>query len=141
MRKKYLHAPKGNGAINLYLDSLDAYKNAFLTNHDELKSWRKVAEPYKIYPSMARMIANGHSPGNKIRSKLGLPPMDKVPVCRTCGIVHTTKRCIGTNHRPRPPRIAIRLDNPESAVRSIKGHMDSEVIAELIEILQEANDG
>ena len=37
--------------------------------------------------------------------------------------------------RPRPPRIAIRLDNPESAARSIMKNMDQEVIGELIELL------
>lgn len=38
---------------------------------------------------------------------------------------------------PRPPRIAIRLDNPESAARSIQNNMDPGVIGELIELLQE----
>ncbi len=38
--------------------------------------------------------------------------------------------------RPRPPRIAIRLDNPESAARSIKGHMPLEVRKKLIELLR-----
>ena len=40
---------------------------------------------------------------------------------------------------PRPPRIAIRLDNPESAARSIKGHMDRRVMAEMIALLKEGN--
>jgi hypothetical protein len=39
--------------------------------------------------------------------------------------------------RPRPPRIAIRLDNPESAARSIRTHMDPEVMDELIALLKE----
>lgn len=39
--------------------------------------------------------------------------------------------------RPRPPRISIRLDNPESAARSIEGHMEPEIMNELIELLQE----
>lgn len=43
--------------------------------------------------------------------------------------------------RPRPPRISIRLDNPESAAYSIRGHMDKELIEELIKLLNmEVND-
>ena len=38
---------------------------------------------------------------------------------------------------PRPPRISIRLDNPESAARSIKGHMEPDMIAKLVELLKE----
>jgi hypothetical protein len=37
---------------------------------------------------------------------------------------------------PRPPRIAIRLDNPESAALSIQNNMRPDVIAELIELLK-----
>ena len=37
---------------------------------------------------------------------------------------------------PRPPRIAIRLDNPESAAMSIQNNMEPEVMAELIELLE-----
>ena len=38
--------------------------------------------------------------------------------------------------RPRPPRIAIRLDSPESAAKSIQKHMDLEVLTRLIELLK-----
>ncbi len=38
---------------------------------------------------------------------------------------------------PRPPRISIRLDNPESAARSIEKHMDPGIINQLLELLQE----
>ena len=38
---------------------------------------------------------------------------------------------------PRPPRIAIRLDNPESAARSIKGHMEAGVVEDLVDLLKE----
>ena len=135
MRKNYLHAPNGNAGPIQYLDSIDAYQNAFLATHEEKRSWRKVGDPYKIHPSMARMIANGHDPGNRIREKLRLPDKEKVEVCRSCGVAHTTKRCTSTNHRPRPPRISIRLDNPESAARSIRGSMVGELIRELVKLL------
>lgn len=39
--------------------------------------------------------------------------------------------------RPRPPRIAIRLDNPESAARSIMKHMGSGLIGDLVNLLKE----
>lgn len=121
----------------MYLDSLDAYKNAFLAEHEKVKSWRVVVDnkPYKIYPNMARLIAKGYDPGNKIRRILHLPDKQAVEVCH-CGVAHTTKRCTSSNHRPRPPRIAIRLDNPESAARSIQKHMDPELMAELVELLK-----
>jgi hypothetical protein len=37
--------------------------------------------------------------------------------------------------KPRPPRISIRLDNPESAARSIQKHMEAGVVAEMIGLL------
>ena len=43
--------------------------------------------------------------------------------------------------RPRRPRISIRLDNPESAARSIKGHMERVLIDALIKLLQEDDHG
>jgi hypothetical protein len=135
MRKKYLHAPKGNGRVDRYLDSLNAYKNAFLAEHAKVASWRKVAEPYKIHPNMARMIANGYDPGNRIREKLRLPDKEAVEMCPECGKVLTPYHRCGSNHRI--PRIAIRLDNSESAARSIIKHMDPGVVTELVELLQE----
>jgi len=137
MRKNHLHAPKGNSGVILYHNSIDAYKNEFLAYHGKVASWRKVAEPYSIHPNMARLIANGYDPGNRIREKLRLPDKAKVEVCRSCGVAHTTKRCTSTNHSPRPPRISIRLDNPESAARSIEKHMEPDLIVELIELLKE----
>ena len=136
MRKKNLHAPNGNVGAILYLDSLDAYKNAFLAEHDNVSSWRRVARPYDLHPNMARLIANGYDPGNKIREKLRLPDKEAVEMCPECGKVLTLyHRCGSNNHRV--PRIAIRLDNPGSAAASIKGYMDQAVIRELRELLEE----
>lgn len=47
-------------------------------SHEISKSWRNTAAPYGLHPSMARMIANGYIPGNRIRKKLGLPEQSKV---------------------------------------------------------------
>ena len=136
MRKKNLHAPKGSAGAVLYLDSLDAYKNAFMAKHDKVSSWRKVAGPYGIHPSMARMIANGYDPGNRIREKLRLPDKEAVEICPKCGKVLTLYHRCGSNHRI--PRLAIRLDNPESAALSIQNNMDPDMMAELIDLLQDA---
>ncbi len=138
MRKKNLHTPKGNAGAIQYPKDIHGYETLFLAQHKKFSSWRKVAEPYEVHPSMARMIANGYDPGNRIREKLRLPNKQAVEVCPSCGIAHTTKRCTSTNgSKPRPPRIAIRTDNPDSAAASIKGHMDQEKVSELIELLQE----
>ena len=137
MRKIYLHPPKGNAGTIQYLDSIDAYKTAFSANHAQVASWRKVAEPYSIHPNMARMIANGYDPGNRIREKLRLPKKQAIESCAKCGYVHSTKRCSNGDHRPRPPRISIRLDSPESAARSIERHMEPENVDQLIGLLQE----
>ena len=133
MRKNHLHAPKGNGASGLYLDSIDAYKNSFLERHGKVASWRKVAEPYSIHPNMARMIANGYDPGNRIRERLQLSEKQPVEICEECGkILSKYHKC---KSGPRPPRIAIRLDDPESAARSIQKHMEPENISELVRLL------
>jgi hypothetical protein len=39
--------------------------------------------------------------------------------------------------KPRPPRLAIRLDDPHSAARSIKRHMTGDQIAALVAALEE----
>jgi len=62
---------QGNWTIN-------DYKAAFLRFYEIDKSWWKVADRYGIHPNMARLIAKGHQPGNKIRAKLGLPPRSAV---------------------------------------------------------------
>src|SRR3990167_1739821 len=58
------------------------------------------------------------------------------PVCPKCGHVHVSRRCTNGN-RKNKPRIAIRLDSPKSAARSIIKHMNTERIAELIDLLTE----
>ncbi len=139
-RKKNLHAPKGNGTANLYLDSVEAYQNAFLAEYASGRSWWKIVsdKPYTIFPNMARLISKGYDPGNKIRRELRLPDKQAVEVCPSCGVVHTTKRCTSTNgSKPRPPRIAIRLDKPPSAATTILEHMDREKVNELVELLKE----
>lgn len=135
MRKKHLHAQKEGLGDDLYLGSLEAYKNAFMTEHASGQSWWKLVanKPYKIYPNMARLIAKGYDPGNRIRREMRLPDKQAVQVCKECGEVHIKKHPRKYKKRN---RIAIRLDNPESAVRSIKGHMEQGKIDQLIELLK-----
>jgi hypothetical protein len=107
--------------------------------HESTKSWRDAAEPYGIFPSMARMLANGYEPGYKIRKKLNLPAVVPVEVCPTCGEAPLAKhhRCNGRPPRPRRPRLAIRLDDPASAARSIRRHMTGDNIKALLAELED----
>ena len=93
MRKSYLHAPGRAVSAPVYLSSVQAYRKSLLAAHENLKSWRKVAAPYDLKPSMARMIAYGYDPGNKIRAKLHLQAKQVVLACSKCGEAHVTKRC------------------------------------------------
>ncbi len=133
-RKKNLQADSRDLSTLIYPTHVDGYKTLFSALYVDLKSWRRVAKPYKIYPNMARLIARGYDPGNKIRHELRLPEKQAVEVCEECGEIHFKKH---PKKVTRPPRIAIRLDNPESAAASIKGHMDQAAIRELRELIKE----
>ena len=68
-----------------------------------------------------------------------MPDVVPVEVCPTCGEAPLAKHhhCNGKPPRPRHPRLAIRLDDPASAARSIAKHMEAGKIAELIRMLEE----
>jgi len=70
------------------------------------------------------------------RLAMGLTPMRPAPACPNCGDVHTKKTC-PAQHKPCPPRLAIRLDDPHSAARSIRRHMTTDQIAALVRALEE----
>ena len=103
-------------------------------------SWQKVTN--MIAPGVSKIviwkIANtSYEPrGPILRYKLGLSTLREVPVCEECGKVLTIYHKCKSD--PRPPRISIRLDDPESAARSIQKHMEPELIAELVEKLRGA---
>ena len=61
-----------------YLDNIIEYQRYFLAKHETLKSWRKVGEPYGLFPDTVRMIASGYDPGNTVRERLRLPPKSSV---------------------------------------------------------------
>ena len=70
-------------------------------------TWQNIAEDYGINRAMARLIALGYQPKNKIRTILGLPPV--CPVCY---------------HRlPVPPRI-IKFDpvQMEAVIAFLRSH-------------------
>ncbi len=101
MRKSYLHAPGRAASAPVYLSSVQAYRKSLLAAHKNLNYWRKVAAPYDLKPSMARMIAYGYDPGKKIRAKLHLQAKQVVLACSKCGEAHVTKRCTKVARRSR----------------------------------------
>ena len=133
-RKKNLQADSRNLSTLIYPAYVDGYKTLFSALYVDLKSWRRVAKPYDLHPNMARLISKGYDPGNRIRKKLRLPDKKAVQTCK-CGEVHVKGH--PKNYKPRPPRIAIRLDNPGSAAASIMNNMDLKAIRELRELLKE----
>jgi hypothetical protein len=111
-------------------------------------SWNKIQE--SIAPDVSKIvfwkIANkSYEPKSPLlRYKLGLPRMKEVEVCEEHGVVHeydcgsqVVKPKPKRAHRPRPPRIAIRLDNPRSAAASVLNNMDEDKVKELVRLLEE----
>ena len=118
--------------------SLAAIRYLILQEKSRLKTWRAIAEVFGISGGMAwRVGMTGYEPkDNKIREKLHLPLLIDTPACLKCGQVHVTKKCMANNgNGRRPRRVAIRVDNPESAARTIEKHFGKEFISELIELL------
>src|SRR3990167_9978334 len=79
---------------------------------------------------------DNYDPPDRIKEKLGIQIFKPAPICLKCGNVHVTKKCMANNgngHRPR--RVAIRIDNPESAARTIEKHFGKAFVSELIELL------
>jgi hypothetical protein len=64
-------------------------------SYDRLKVWREVARAFGVSPAMAWKIAHGVEPVDAdIRKTLGLPVLKPAPVCKVCGEIHTTKKCM-----------------------------------------------
>jgi len=118
--------------------SLAAIRYLILQEKSRLKTWRDIAEVFGISCGMAwRIGMTGYEPKeDKIRAKLRLPLLVPAPACLKCGQVHVTKKCMANNgNGRRPRRVAIRVDNPESAARTIEKHFGKAFISELIELL------
>jgi hypothetical protein len=80
--------------------------------HEINKSWEITSEPYGINKAMARLIANGYQPGNKIRARLGLCTLAPAPICPVHGVVHPGRcpRKPVTNWRMTPEEFEARLE-------------------------------
>jgi hypothetical protein len=102
------------------------------------RTLRDLASEFSVSHGVIQRALKGQFPKRKdLRDRMCLVPTETIEACLNCGMVHTTKRCTSNNSKPRPPRIAIRLDNPDSAARSIINNMGAGEREELIEILLE----
>lgn len=131
---------KNSGVLLPYTEE---YMQLYLLHqkHENKRSLRDLASELEVSHGVIQRSLKGQFPKRKdLREKLNLSPLEIIEACHKCGVVHTTKRCTSTNHRPRPPRISIRLDNPESAARSIENHMDGELIRELVKLLNNGDE-
>jgi hypothetical protein len=77
-RKKRLQGYRTAVAPAFDYSNIQAYQTMFIVKHQKGNSWRKIAVQHGLHPNMARLIANGHEPGNRIREKLKLPPIAEV---------------------------------------------------------------
>ena len=119
--------------------------------HYELNGFRaklRAEKQYHTYANLAQLYGinsyylwnivtdDNYQPPLKVASTLGVVLMRPAPACPNCGDVHTKKTC-PMQYKPRPPRLAIRLDDPRSAARSIRRHMTKDQIAALVAALEE----
>lgn len=109
-------------------------------------SWRKIAALPDFVPvpagTLCRYAKTGYLPP-KWRVRFGLIAYVPTLACPVHGVVHcydceTQIVKPARNHpaRPRPPRISIRLDDPDSAARSILSHMEAGAVVKLIDLLE-----
>jgi hypothetical protein len=114
----------GNPGADIDIDcpfvTYEGIKNRLRALHDtQGQSWPKIAKTAEFSPIPAGTLYDIYC-GKKIpkrwHKRLRYPP-------------------------PRPPRISIRLDNPESAAKSIAKHMELVVMDELIDKLIELLNG
>ena len=98
-------------------------------NRIEKRSLRDLAKEFDVSHGVIQRLLKGQFPKRKdIRTKMSLSPLKQVEICAECGRIKTKYH---RHDYTRPPRIAIRLDNPESAANSILKHMDAELVGVL----------
>ena len=124
----------GKGVQTAYTDE---YVQLYLLREKEAKnrSLRDLAKEFGVSHGVIQRVLKGKFPKRKdLRRRLYLVPIEEIKACYKCGkILSKYHKC---KSDPRPPRISIRLDDPESAARSIEKHMEPELISELIELLK-----
>ena len=129
----------GTGVQKSYKEQ-DVYRYLFVERQAKKRSLRDLADEFGVSHGVIQRALKGEFPKRKdIRMRLKLVPLEEVEACPKCGVVHTTKRCNNSNSK-RYSRIAIRLDNPESAANSIMRNMGTMERDELIELLMEQSD-
>jgi hypothetical protein len=122
----------GKGVQTAYTEK---YMQRYLWQENVAKNrtLRDLAKEFGVSHGVIQRGLDGKFPKRKdLREKMYLAPIEEVEACLSCGQAHVTKRCT-QNSKPRPPRIAIRLDNPESAARSIINNMEEDKIKELLD--------
>jgi len=113
-------------------------------DYDYYGSWGVVAARYGLTKALIyRTALRGYEPKKpRIREVLEMSALVPTPACVKCGDVHTLGDICPTETpvriivqkppRPRRPRLAIRLDDPHSAARSIRRHMTKDNIKALL---------
>ena len=71
-------------------------QSELLKAHQELGNWRAVGRAFGLSGAMAwRIGKTGYEPKDvHIRLNLNLPTLLPAAICRVCGEVHTTRRCV-----------------------------------------------
>jgi len=109
-------------------------------------SWRKIAALPEFSPlppgTLCSWAKTGHLP-RKWYHRFGLVAYVPAPLCAVHGVVHCydcetqiVKPARKPAAKPRSARISIRLDDPDSAARSILSHMPVESVVKLIDLLE-----
>ena len=144
--------PAGNndsgGGQDAGVTSCDTMQALLIELHDtSMLSWRKIAELPDFAPlppgTLCRWANTGYLPP-KWYGRFGFDLIIPMPACPVHGVVHCydcASQIVKPAHRPpgkpRPPRISISLDDPDSAARSILAHMEAEAVAELVRLLED----
>lgn len=108
-------------------------------------SWRKIAALPEFAPLPPGTLCSWAKTGKLPRrwyARFGLVAYVPAPLCAVHGIVHCydcETQIVKPAHKPKPkprqPRISIRLDDPDSAARTILSHMRAGAVTELVKRL------
>ena len=143
------------------LITTDDLREKLLRIKNPKTSWGQIAA--LLYPEyenksylrvvLYRIAKDGYDPkDNRMREALGLPQRFEVYACVICGKPHTTgcpqvapppplPQRRPKASKPRPPRIAIRKDDIDSAERTMRANLEPEYLQELVSrLISQSND-